>query len=248
MGLSSLHRIDISYVDENHQLNLLLVAGAGWSVHREALQFVQLMFKLQTIIEYARKVEDKKVVIGVVNAQQPPMAVWEYLQARNIMSTVGIGEDNTTEVTGKIGRFPNLPSGEPDVNGLQMANAENFAHNHKLAFPPSVADMDLVDEILEQRRAKEGLDVDEQSEELEDGDLQILAAAYAGHFLREQLGGHWRFAPDEKMMDIVHLRLGKGGGLGVNMVTKVGKYLQMGSGDSIAGMVRSVIAMDRNRS
>ena len=49
MGLNSLNRVDISYVDEQKQLNLLLVAGAGWSVRREAMQFIQLIFKLQNI-------------------------------------------------------------------------------------------------------------------------------------------------------------------------------------------------------
>lgn len=248
MGLNSLYRVDISYVDEHNQLNLLLVAGAGWSSNREAMQFIQLIFKLQGIIEYARGITDKKVIIGLVNAQQPPFSVLEYVQARDIIATVGIGTKNTTDVIGKNARFPNLSSGEPDVNALQKANAAHCAQWHKLPYPSTLEDMVLLDERLEERREQEGLLNDEESLEIQDGDLQVLAAAYAGEFLIKILGGEWVFAPDDPTMDIVHLRVGKGGKLGVNMVTKVRKYLQMGSSDSIAGMVRSLIAMDNNRS
>ena len=242
MGLAALQRIDISYVDEHEVLNLLMVAGAGWPHQREALQFVQLIYKLQNIIEYARQVTEQKVVIGLVNAQQPPQSVLEYVQARGVVPTVGIGDDKSVLVKGKPALFPNLPSGEPDIEALQNCNARFFAKQNNLPARPSMEDIHLLEELLEARRHAESED------ETIDGDLQILAAAYVGVFLLDVLDGQWIFAPDDQVMDVIHLRVGNRRMIGVNVIAKVGKFLRFGQEDSIAAMLRSLIAMVEERS
>ena len=242
MGLSALHRVDISYVDADNIVNLLLVAGAGWSHQREALQYVQLIYKLQNIIEYAREMKDKKVVIGLVNAQQPPLSVLQYVRDRDVMATVGIGDENASVVVGKPALFPNLANGEPDLLSLQNANAAIFAEKNNLSLSPSIEDILLLDDILAARRS-----ADPDEEQVEDGDLQILAGAYAGRFLLTALGGHWVFSPDDPMMDVIHLMVGERKKLGVNMISKVGKFLQQGRSESIAAMARSIIAMAEER-
>jgi hypothetical protein len=82
---------------------------------------------------------------------------------------------------------------------------------------------------------------DDAAEHFDDGDLIVLAGAYAGEVLRSfHGGGSWVLGPDGPIKP-VHLSVGPPGNeIAVNVLGKVRRYLQHGSADSVHTLARAV--------
>jgi hypothetical protein len=241
VGLAQLDRIDIVAATPEGATRWIMVAGFGWPVAHEARLLVQLMLKLAGHERHAAH-QDGPVLMELVSADEPPRSVVELLAGKQIVCRVGTGGDRRP-ATGRPDTFPVGDDGWPALDALQAANARAFAAAHELPDPPALDALDRLDDVLADRRAEEGLEVDEQDVDdlAADGDLVVLAGAYAGEAIRRAAGGAWRHDPSAAMMRPVHLLVGEEPGMTVNVLGKVIKYLHGGPSDSVASLARMVV-------
>lgn len=238
MGLAELQTVDIVTADQDGSKTLHIIAGVGWAPELESLQYVQLIIKLIGVLAYAARAQadGQRCVVSVNSADEPPSSVLEFLHAKGVRAVVGLDE---RPPAGRAPRFPNLPGGRPDLDALQAANAADFAARHGL--DGSVDSLRRLDGVLEDHRREAGIGPDDAAEDFDDGDLIVLAGAYAGEVLRSfHGGGSWVLGPDGPSGP-VHLSVGPlGNEIAVNVLGKVRKYLQHGSADSVHTLARAV--------
>lgn len=163
----------------------------------------------------------------------------QFLTDRQVAVTVG-STASLRPATGRPSRFPNLHDGSPDIEALQSANAAAFAAAHGL--DGSIASLAKTDDIVETRRDEHGLAPYDVDEEFTDGDLIVLAGAYAGEVLRHHArDGIWWLGPSGHS-DPVHLRVGLGHGTRVNVLGAVRRHLSHGSTESLHKLVESALS------
>lgn len=241
MPLNNLFSVDIVAKKKDDTNKLIIVAGLGWPKASESLQFVQFIIKLAGVVSYGESInqEGDKYVIELISYGEPPYNVLTYARSKDVSVVVSIN-DKHKEPKGRKERIPNLSNIEPDINALQKNNTQIFQDTYGVdLFDFSVESLKNVDKILEERRKEEGLDLEEADEELEDGDLIVLAGAYAGEVVKKQIGGIWVIGT-ESYVGVVHFKT-KSNAI-VNLIGKARKYLHYGSGDSLFGFVQVVIS------
>jgi hypothetical protein len=238
VGLADLDTVDLVTGSPGGDQGLWVVAG-DWSPEREALDYTQLMIKLASVLAYAERLdgEGHRSTTVLHSTGEPPVNVLEFLRERGIAATVGAAPRTAL---GRPDRFPNLHDGSPDLVAIQGANAARFADEHGL--DGSVDSLILADDALEERRHARGLAPGEQDEDFADGDLIVLAGAYAGEVLRRHTrGARWWLGPPGSAGPL-HLRAGLGHGTRVGTLRRARRYLQYGSRESLHELVSSMLA------
>jgi hypothetical protein len=240
VGLADLDTVDLVTGSPGGDQGLWIVAG-DWPMEREALDYTQLMIKLAGVLGYAGRLdgEGHRSTTVLHSAGEPPMSVLEFLRERGIAATVD-GAAAPRPAIGRPARFPNLHDGSPDLEAIQGANAARFADEHGL--DGSVDSLILADDALEERRHAHGLKPGDVDEDFADGDLIVLAGAYAGEVLRRHTRGArwWLGSPGNA--GPLHLRAGVGYGTRVNTLGRVRRYLRYGSGESLHELVSSMLS------
>lgn len=239
MGLADLETVDV--ISGQNDQALWIVEEFGWPPEQEALGYVQLIIKVAGVLEHARRLRDdgKRCTILLHGPGEPPASVLQFLIDRQIAVTVG-STASPRPATGRPSRFPNLHDGSPDIETLQSANAAAFAAAHGL--DGSVASLAKADDVVEARRDEHGLAPYDVDEEFTDGDLIVLAGAYAGEVLRHHArDGIWWIGPSGHS-DPVHLRVGLGHGTRVNVLGAVRRHLSHGRTESLHRLVESALS------
>lgn len=239
MGLADLDSVDLVTGPPGGDQGLWLVAD-DWPPDREALDYVQLMIKASGALAYAERIGDegRRSTVLVHSTAEPPVSVLQFLWDRDIAATIG-SPLRPRPATGRPARHPNLLDGSPDLATLQGANADHFADRHGL--DGSVESLALLDDVLEERRRLHGLRTDDEDEKFTDGDLVVLAGAYAGEVLRRQTReAVWWFGPPGRSGPL-HLRAGLGHGTRVDVLGRVQGYLRRGSRESVHDLVTALL-------
>lgn len=235
MSLADLDSVDLVTGSPGGDQGLWIVAGE-WPTEREALDYTQLMIKLAGVLAYAGRLDGRSTTV-LHSAGEPPVSVLEFLRERGIAATVGTAP---RPAVGRPARLPNLHDGSPDLEALQGANAARFADEHGL--DGSVDSLILADDALEERRHAHGLAPGERDEDFADGDLIVLAGAYAGEVLRRHTrGAVWHLSPPCGAGPL-HLRAGVGHGTRVGTLERARRYLRYGSGESLHELVSSMLS------
>ncbi len=240
MGLADLDTVDLVTGPAGGDQGLWIVAG-DWPPEREALDYVQLVIKVAGVLAYAERLggEGRRSTVLVHSTGEPPVSVLEFLRARDVVATVGTAA-HPRPASGRPARYPNLPDGSPDMAALQGANASAFADEHGL--DGSVESLVLLDDVLEERRRLYGLAPGDRDDAFTDGELVVLAGAYAGEVLRRHTReAVWWLGPPGRSGPL-HLRAGLGLGTRVNTFDQVSRYLRQGSGASVHALVSALLA------
>lgn len=241
MGLADLETIDLVTGAPDDDQALWIVAGLGWPPDREALDYVQLAVKLAGVLSYADRLREKGrgTTVLLHSAGEPPESVLQFVRERGVVATIGDAAA-PREAVGRPARYPNLHDGSPDLEALQSANATAFAADNGL--DGSVESLILLDDTLEEARRVRGLRDGDVDENFADGDLIVLAGAYAGEVLRRHVReSMWWLGPPSSSGPL-HLRAGLAYGTRVNVLGKVRKYLQYGSGESVHALVTGLLS------
>ena len=239
MGLADLDTVDLVTGSPGGDQGLWIVAG-DWRREREALDYVQLMVKLAGVLAYADRLggDGGHSTVLLHSEGEPPASVLDFLRERGIAATIG-GTAGPRPAAGRRARYPNLHDGSPDMEALQGANAERFAAEHGL--DGTVESLALVDDTLEERRRAYGLAPGDEDEDFADGDLIVLAGAYAGEVLRHHTReAVWWLGPPGRS-GALHLRAGLGHGTRVNALGRVRRYLQYGAGESVHALISALL-------
>lgn len=239
MGLADLDSVDLVTGPPDGDQGLWIVAGE-WSPEREALDHVQLLIKLAGVLAYAKTLSGAghRSTVLLHSDGEPPVSVLDFLRERDIAAMVG-GSAGPRPASGRHARYPNLHDGSPDMEALQSANAARFAAENGL--DGTVESLTLVDDAIEERRHAHGLAPGDVDESLTDGDLIVLAGAYAGEVLRRHTReAVWWLGPPGNSGPL-HLRAGLGHGTRVNTLGRVRGYLQHGSGESVHTLISSLL-------
>jgi hypothetical protein len=239
VSLADLDAVDLVTGPSDGDQALWIVTD-DWPPEREALDYVQLLIKLPIVLAHADRLggAGHRSTVLVHSAGEPPSSVLEYLGERDIPATIG-STAGLRPASGRRARYPNLHNGSPDLATLQGANAEGFAAEHGL--DGSVDSLGLADDVLEERRHTRGLRQGEVDEGFADGDLIVLAGAYAGEVLRRHTReALWWLGPPGSAGPL-HLRAGLGHGTRVNTLGRVRRYLQYGSAESLHTLVSTML-------
>jgi hypothetical protein len=239
VGLAEFNRIDI-ITEADHGERWLLVAGVGFPEQFEAQSIVQLLIKLANY-ESAAAGSETAPTIEVACQGEPPNSVLELLTAKQI--AVWTDTQCSVPAQGKPSEFE-LREGTFDLDALQARNALDLTKSHELPWPPTMAGVELADEIIFARRELEELAEDVVDEELFDGNLMVLIGAYAGELLRAEVGGRWRLEPAPGLQPL-WFAAGPNADTKVNLLGKVRKALINGREDAVASMVSAVISIVR---
>lgn len=245
MGLAELDRIDIVASADDGGERWISVAGYGWPEGDEARLIAQFLIKTANLRRHASH-QEKPVHLELVSADEPPSCVVEIAGRLGIAATVGI--DDRRPAQGRPSTYPLTPDGWPDIGVLMEANARAFAHRRELPLPPTLEALDELDAALEERREAAEVEADEESDEAIDGDLIVLAGAYAGEAIRVEVGGAWKYEPETQSMNPIHLAAGPNADTTVNVLGKVVKYLRAGASDSVASLAAAVVRILREKS
>ncbi len=239
MGLADIDTVDLVTGPPDGDQGLWIVAGA-WSPERESLDHVQLLLKLTGVLAYAETLSDAghRSTVLVHSDGEPPESVLDYLRERDIAAMIG-GGAGPRPATGRPARYPNLLDGSPDIDTLQSANAALFAAEHGL--DGTVESLTLVDDAIEERRHVHGLAAGDADEDLVDGDLVVLAGAYAGEVLRRHTReAVWWLGPAGRA-GALHLRAGLGHGTRVDTLGRVRRYLRYGERESVHTLISTLL-------
>ncbi len=235
MGLAEIDRIDIVASDEDGAERWITVAGNGWPVEGEALPIALFLIKMASLWRHAAH-QETPVRMELASPDEPPICVVEIAERKGITATVGI--EDKKPARGRPTGFPNAPDGWPDIDALQEANARTFAKRRDLPMPPTLEALDELDAALAERRTDAEVGEDEESDDAFDGELVVLAGAYAGEAIRAQVGGSWKYEPEAAYMGPLHLAIGE---TKVNVLGKVSKFLRSGPSDSVASLATIVV-------
>jgi hypothetical protein len=231
LGLADLDSVDLVTGEPGGDQGLWILAE-GWPPEREALDHVQLLIKLAGVLSYADRLqgEGHRSTVLLHSADEPPSSVLEFLRDREVAAMIA-GPGGPRPAVGRPARFPNLHDGSPDMDSLQAANAAAFAEEHGL--DGSIESLVLLDDALEERRRAHGLSPGDEDENFVDGDLEVLAGAYAGEVLRRHTReATWWLGPPGRSGPL-HMRAGLGLGSRVNTLGRVRGYLRYGSSESV---------------
>jgi hypothetical protein len=242
MGLAEFSRIDI-VTETEHGERWLLVAGVGFAEDIEAQSIMQLLIKLSNY-ESAAATSEPAPSIEVICRGEPPEPVLELLTAKRI----AVWTDTKCSVAARGVRSEfELREGAFDLDALQARNALDFAKSRELPWPPTMKGIEQADEMIIARRELEDLGEDDVDEELFDGNLIVLIGAYAGEFLRAEVGGRWRLEPTPGLQPLWFAAGPKvESPTKVNLLGKVRKALINGREDSVASMVSVMISIVRD--
>lgn len=249
MGLDSFNRCDLVVGNPNDPgagQRIITVNGRGWDPSDEALLTVQAMIKFTRLLPYAagRTASGTPTTLSLTNFGEPPDTLLRWLKDRGVSNeTMDAHAENRAPSVGRPATFPADAEGYPALNPLMEANARTFATTHGLPWPPAMEGMDALDAVIDARRARADLKEDEESD-LEDGDLTVLAGAYAGEVSRREHGGEWELDPRQSTPIV--LRTGPDQSVVVNFPGKVVKYLCSGPSDSVRSLVAAVRAHVRD--
>lgn len=235
MGLADLDNVDLVTGEPGGDQGLWILTD-GWPPEREALDYVQLLVKLAGVLAYADQIsaEGHRSTVLLHSDGEPPSSVLEYLRERGVAAMIA-GKAGPRPATGRPSRFPNLHDGSPDMDSLQAANAGMFAEEHGL--DGTIESLVLLDDALEERRRAQGLAPGDVDEDFTDGDLVIVAGAYAGEVLRRHTReAVWWLGPPGRSGPL-HMRAGLGLGSRVNTLGRVRHYLQYGADESVHAMI-----------
>lgn len=241
MGLAELDRIDIVANDEDGGERWISVAGSGWPVADEARLIALFLIKMANLWRHAAH-QETPIRMELVSMDEPPICVLEIAERKGMAVTVGI--EDRRPAHGRPTGFPNAPDGWPDIDALQQANAREIAKRRDLPLPPTLEALDELDAVLAERREDAGVGEDDESDEAFDGDLVVLAGAYAGEAIRAQVGGRWTYDPEAELMNPIHLVIGESK---INVLGKAGKFLRSGPSDSVASLASMVVQMRREK-
>lgn len=242
MGLAEFDRIDIVARAEGGGERWISVAGYGWPENAEARLIAQFLIKTANL---RRGHEGKPVHLELVSADEPPSCVVEI--AARIGMTAVVGIDDRRPAQGRPSTYPLTHDGWPDIGVLMEANAREFAQRRELPLPPTLAALTELDAALDERRADAEVGEDEESDDAFDGDLIVLAGAYAGEAIRLEVGGAWKYEPEPQYMNPIHLAAGPNADMKVNVLGKVIKYLRAGPSDSVESLATAVVRMVREK-
>lgn len=240
MGLADLDNVDLVTGEPGGDQGLWILSE-DWPPEREALDYVQLLIKLAGVLAYAERLGDEgqRSTVLLHSGAEPPSSVLEYLRECGVAAMIA-SSGGPRPAAGRPARFPNLHDGSPDLGSLQAANAGAFAVEHGL--DGSIESLVLLDDALEERRRVYGLLPGDADENFVDGDLEVLAGAYAGEVLRRHTReAMWWLGPPGRSGPL-HMRAGLGLGSRVNALGRVRRYLQYGSGDSVHALISDLAA------
>jgi hypothetical protein len=240
LGLADLENVDLVTGEPDGDQGLWILSEA-WSPEREALEHVQLLIKLAHVRAYAGELEGhgQRFTVLLHSVGEPPSSVLQSLRDRDVAAMVA-GTSGPRPAAGRPARYPNLHDGSPDLDSLQAANAAAFADEH--ALDGSLESLELLDDALEERRRLHGLLPGDKDETFADGDLEVLAGAYAGEVLRRHLReSTWWLGPPGRS-GVLHMRAGLGLGSRVNTLGRVRRYLQYGPDESVQALVTDLAA------
>lgn len=239
MSLADLDTADLVTGPADGDQGLWIVTD-DWPPEREALDHVQLLVKLSGVLAHATRLggAGHRSTVLMHSTGEPPASVLEYLRERGIAAMLG-STAGPRPARGRRARYPNLHDGSPDLTALQSANAESFAVEHGL--DGSVDSLTLADDALEERRHTHGLGPGDVDEEFTDGDLIVLAGAYAGEVLRRHTreAAWWLGTPGNA--GPLHLRAGLGLGTRIDALGRVRGYLRRGSAESLHTLVSTML-------
>jgi hypothetical protein len=244
LGLADLDNVDLITGEPGGDQGLWILTEA-WPPERESLDYVQLLIKLAGVLAYADRIggEGHQSTVLLHSSAEPPSSVLEFLRERGVAAMIA-GAVGPRPAAGRPARFPNLHDGSPDMVSLQAANAGMFAEEHGL--DGSVDSLVLLDDALEERRRVHGLAPGDEDESFTDGDLIVLAGAYAGEVLRRHTReAMWWLGPPGRSGPL-HLRAGLGLGSRVNTLGQVRKYLRYGSGESVHTLISDLVSRLNN--
>ncbi|MGH3382889.1 MAG: hypothetical protein ACRDP6_50000 [Actinoallomurus sp.] len=240
MGLADLDNVDLVTGEPGGDQGLWILAE-GWPPEREALDYVQLLVKLAGVLAHADQIRDEghRSTVLLHSGGEPPSSVLEYLRERDVAAMIA-GAAGPRPAAGRPARFPNLHDGSPDIDSLQAANAGMFAEENGL--DGSIESLVLLDDAIEERRRAHGLSPGDTDDDFTDGDLVVLAGAYAGEVLRRHTReAMWWLGPPGRSGPL-HMRAGLGLGSRVNTLGRVRKYLQYGAGESVHSLVSDLVS------
>jgi hypothetical protein len=240
LGLADLDNVDLVTGEPGGDQGLWILSD-GWPPEREALDYVQLLIKLTAVLAHAERLggEGHRSTVLLHSGAEPPSSVLEYLRERGIAAMMA-GKAGPRPAVGRPARYPNLLDGAPDIVSLQAANAGRFAADNGL--DGSIESLVLLDDALEECRRVNGLSPGDRDEEFTDGDLVVLAGAYAGEVLRRHTReAMWWFGPPGRSGPL-HMRAGLGLGSRVNTLGKVRRYLQYGSDESVHDLIANLVS------
>lgn len=213
----------------------------GFPPAADALSIVQVLTKLARYERHAAQ-QERSPAIELASIDEPPSCLVELFKRRG--HSVTVRPEPRRAARGRASEFGLDDEGWPDMDALQVANASAFARAYGMPLPPSHDALVMLDEVLAERRRDQGLDADESDEDFLDGDLVVLAGAYAGESIRAAIGGDWSFDLRASMMHPVYLSVSDGSS--VNVLGKVLKYLRNGPEDSVESLADSVVRQARD--
>ena len=240
MGLADLDNVDLVTGEPGGDQGLWILSE-DWPAEREALDYVQLLVKLAGVLAYADRLggEGQRSTVLLHSGGEPPTSVLEFLRERGVAAMIA-SKAGPRPAAGRRSRFPNLHDGSPDLNSLQAANADRFAAENGL--DGTIESLVLLDDALEECRRAYGLAPGDEDPDFTDGDLVVLAGAYAGEVLRRHTReAMWWLGPPGRSGPL-HMRAGLGFGSRVNTLGRVRRYLQYGAGESVHDMVADLAA------
>ena len=251
MGLDSFNRLDIVARDPEAPesgVRVIIVNGRGWDGPDEALLTVQAMVKFSRLLPYAEQQTQAGTPtrLELLNFGEPPDTLLRWLNARGVTNeTRQHVDDAGWPSRGRPAAFPADAEGLPALDPLMEANAERFAEQRGLPWPPAMEGLEALDGVLEARRTSVGLGPEDHSEDIDDGDLVVMAGAYAGEITRREFGGRWKLDPQNSTPLTLSVGEEKRQ-IVVNFPGKVVKYLCYGAEDSVRSLVSAVRAHIRH--
>jgi len=240
LGLADLDNVDLVTGEPGGDQGLWILSE-DWSPEREALEYVQLLVKLAGVLAYADRLdgEGHRSTVLLHSGGEPPSSVLEFLRERGVAAMIA-SKAGPRPAGGRRPRYPNLHDGTPDIDSLQAANADRFAAENGL--DGTIESLVLLDDALEECRRAHGLAPGDEDPDFNDGDLVVLAGAYAGEVLRRHTReAMWWLGPPGRSGPL-HMRAGLGLGTRVNTLGRARRYLQYGSGESVHALIADLAA------
>jgi hypothetical protein len=213
--------------------NLLIAVVVNWEP--ESLRLVQLATKLSIMRSWGADNSPYQIEVVCYGVEPPVSAV-------GLVHRVGgsIVREDKTPTEGRPGRYEVDENGDLDWPAIHAANAALFAERHGL--PGTVDSLADVDELLLTSYMDAVENAGEDGDVREDGDLAMLAGAYASEVMLRAYGGSWHQPDADSHLPNLRVRIGPDGHLDVGMVAKVRKYLRNGPEDAIHPLATVVAA------
>jgi hypothetical protein len=230
--ITDLSTVDIVAKSADGTTRLIAVA-VDWEP--ESLRLVQLATKLSVMRWCGEESQPYRIEVICYGAPPPVSAV-------GLVHRVGgtiVGEDKTP-AAGRAGRYQADGNGDLDWPAIHADNAALFAERYGL--PGTVDSLQHVDALLLKSYTEAVEYAGEDGNAREDGDLAMLAGAYASEVMLRAYGGSWHQPDEDSHLPNLRVRIGADGHLDVGMVAKVRKFLRNGPEDSIHPLATVVAA------